>query len=139
MFDFDPSKHSDVALSGRRILVVDDSVTNMAVAVDALRMCGAEVHAATGGRRALDLVALTKYDLVLLDLDMPVIDGYAVGAAVRGSRDNASTPIVLFTAADPPDAERAVRDVRAQDIVHKPVDVDALREIVAKHLEAATA
>jgi CheY-like chemotaxis protein len=135
MFDIEASKRSGVTLTGRRILVVDDSPTNMEIAVETLETYGAQVDAANDGKRALEMVAHAKYDLVLLDLDMPVVDGYAVGAAIRASRDNMQTPIVLFTAADVDDAERAIRDVHAQDIAHKPVDIDALMDVVVRHLE----
>jgi CheY-like chemotaxis protein len=121
-------------LSGKRILVVDDNMINLDIAAETLSACGAEVETATGGGEAIELIGKARYDLILLDLSMPDIDGLAVGRAVRASETNASTAIMLFTASDAGEAKAAVRELNAKGYVSKPVDVDDLSRKVQQHV-----
>jgi CheY-like chemotaxis protein len=121
-------------LRGKKILVVDDNLINLDIASETLVSSGAEVDSAPGGAEALKLLAATKYDLVLLDLTMPGVDGMEVGRTLRSSPNNGQTPVLLFTASDTGDAKRAVKELNAQGLVSKPVDVDDLLKSVAKHL-----
>jgi two-component system, sensor histidine kinase and response regulator len=120
-------------LKGKKILVVDDNPINLDIAVEALMSSGANVDSAPGGAEAIKLLADAKYDLVLLDLTMPGVDGMTVGRTIRASSNNQQTPVLLFTASDTGDALRAVKELRAQGLVSKPVDVDDLLKSVAKH------
>lgn len=121
-------------LCGKRILVVDDNAINLDIAAETLAGCGAEVVTATGGGEAIELIGKAKYDLILLDLSMPDIDGLAVGRAARASTTNASTALMLFTASDAGDARAAMRELNAQGYVSKPVDVDDLTNKVQQHV-----
>lgn len=125
------------SLGGKRILVVDDNDINLDIAAESLTQSGADVDSADSGDKALDMIKATKYDLVLLDLTMPGTDGIVVGKAIRTSNNNADTPVVVFTASDTVDAARAVRELSAQGLVSKPVDVDDLLAVVAKHAKRA--
>lgn len=121
-------------LTGRRVLVVDDNAVNLEIAAETLSASGAEVDSAAGGAEAMDLIAKAKYDLILLDLSMPDVDGLTVGRAVRASDNNATTALVLFTASDASEAAQAARELQAKGLVSKPVDVDELARTVAKHI-----
>ena len=121
------------SLAGKRILVVDDNPINLDIASETLLMSGAEVDSAGGGEDAIALLGKTKYDLVLLDLTMPGVDGWVVGRALRSSDVNAKTALLLFTASDANDAQRAARELDAQGLVAKPVDVDDLTRKVEKY------
>ena len=121
-------------LTGKRILVVDDNLINLDIAGEALLSSGAEVDSAAGGEEALTFLAKTKYDLVLLDLTMPVIDGLTVGHAIRASENNGKTPVLLFTASDVGDAKRAAQEISAQGLVFKPVEVDDMLKSVSMHI-----
>lgn len=125
------------SLGGTRVLVVDDNEINLDIAAESLLQSGAAVDSADSGDKALDLIASTKYDVVLLDLTMPGTDGMVVGKAIRSSEKNANTAVVVFTASDSVDALRAVRELSAQGLVAKPVDVDDLLAVVAKHAKRA--
>lgn len=124
---------SSAALSGKRILVVDDNPINLDIATETLQCAGADVDAASSGREALTLLAGTLYDLVVLDLAMPEMDGLAVGRALRASNKNADVGIVLFTASDAAEAKKAVQQLGAKGLVAKPLDVDDLLRTVIKH------
>src|SRR5262245_39489175 len=111
------------ALKGKKILIVEDNEINMDVAVHALSLAGAMIDGATRGEEALDLVAHAKYDLVLLDLAMPGMNGVTLGKIIRRSEENGAVPIVLFTAAEGRDIDEAMRELSPEAMVGKPVDV----------------
>lgn len=114
------------ALAGREVLVVDDNPINLDIAIEALQSAGAHVKSAEGGADAIELLKRFKFELVLLDLSMPGIDGMEVGRVMRSSELNATTRLLIFTASDTGDANRAVRELKAQGVVPKPVDIDNL-------------
>lgn len=123
------------SLKDKRVLVVDDNVVNLDIAMEAVASVGAVVDAASCGEEALGLIARNTYHLAILDLFMPGIDGLSVGRALRASDANANTPILLFTASDASEARSAVRELKAEGLVHKPVDVDELLRAALRHLE----
>jgi two-component system, CAI-1 autoinducer sensor kinase/phosphatase CqsS len=69
--------------SGKRLLIVDDDAAQRATTRHKLEPVGAVIDQAAGGQRALEALASHSYDLVLLDLNMPVVDGYAVAERIR--------------------------------------------------------
>ncbi|MCE9521062.1 MAG: response regulator [Alphaproteobacteria bacterium] len=125
-----------VGLTNRKILVVDDNPINLEIAVETLQDAGAVVASAMNGGEALDHIKTTAFDLVVLDLTMPDIDGHEVGRGIRASANNAKVPLLIFTASDTADAKRAMRDLNAQGIVSKPMDIDDLLSKANEQLQA---
>lgn len=121
------------ALSGKQILVVDDNPINLDIATETLQLAGADVDAAASGPEALELLASKIYDLVVLDLAMPGMDGLAVGRALRASDKNANVGILLFTASDAAEAKKAAQQLGAKGLVAKPLDVDDLLRSAIKY------
>ena len=82
---------------GIRILVVEDNLINQKVAVRQLKQLGYESHTASNGHEAIVALEQTKYDVVLMDCQMPELDGYATTQLIRekGQRD---LPIIAMTA-----------------------------------------
>jgi CheY-like chemotaxis protein len=113
-------------LKGKKILVVDDNLINLDVAVEAFAMAGADVDGASDGAEAIKMVERNAYDLLLLDLFMPGVDGLDVGHAARISAANKNTRMLIFTASDKADANSAMQDLNANGIVGKPVEIDDL-------------
>ena len=113
-------------LKGKKVLVVDDNFINLDVAVEALTMAGAEVDSTSEGAEAIEMVERNAYDLLLLDLFMPGVDGLDVGHAARISAANKNTRMLIFTASDKADANSAMQDLNANGIVGKPVEIDDL-------------
>jgi CheY-like chemotaxis protein len=113
-------------LKGKKILVVDDNLINLDVAVEAFAMVGADVDGASDGAEAIEMVERNAYDLLLLDLFMPGVDGLDVGHAARISAANKNTRMLIFTASDKADANSAMQDLNANGIVGKPVEIDDL-------------
>jgi two-component system CAI-1 autoinducer sensor kinase/phosphatase CqsS len=87
------------AFAGKRLLIVDDDTAQRLTTRHKLQPLGAAVDEASDGLRALDLLARQRYDLVLLDLNMPVLDGYAVAEQIRQGQmpDNRDVCIVAYT------------------------------------------
>ena len=113
-------------LQGKKILVVDDNLINLDVAVEAFTMAGARVDSTSEGAEAITLVERNAYDLLLLDLFMPGVDGLEVGHAARTSTANRDARMLIFTASDKEDANRAMQDLKANGVIAKPVEIDDL-------------
>ncbi len=109
-----------------KILIVDDELLNRKVLEGLLKSFGFECASADSGRAALELLDST-YDLILLDIMMPDMDGFAVAKAVRAMPAYAALPIVMVTALSAkPDRLRAV-EAGASDFIAKPIDAVELR------------
>ena len=107
---------------GARILVVDDQPDNVQLLADLLSLHGYAVETALGGQAALDAVARSVPDLVLLDVVMPGMSGLQVLRRLRADARLAMLPIVLVTALDP-DVERVNGlEAGADDFLTKPVN-----------------
>lgn len=87
------------AFAGKRLLIVDDDAAQRTTTRHKLQPLGAAIDQASGGQRALEALASQRYDLVLLDLNMPVVDGYAVAERIRQGEVplNRAVRIVAYT------------------------------------------
>jgi PAS domain S-box-containing protein len=95
-----PEKTDDAPLQGLRVLLTEDNETNQKFAVRALEKSGHSVQVATNGQEAVDACADQLFDVVLMDIQMPVMDGYRATAILR-ERDTSSDrrlPIIAMTA-----------------------------------------
>jgi two-component system sensor histidine kinase/response regulator len=122
-------------LDGLRVLAVDDNATNLLVVGDLLRRWGAEVDCADGGTAALELLAgNTRYDVAVLDLMMPVMNGLELAARIQEAT-SAAPRLVLLTsdpAVDPPRAARAGFSYALTKPVHSGQLHEALVELVGR-------
>jgi CheY-like chemotaxis protein len=120
-----------------RILVVEDNATNQEVAVAVLNRFGLDVDTVPGGKEALDRISIETYDLILMDVQMPGMDGYEVTRRLRaGEAGDAgrSVPIVAMTA----HALDHDRDLALQsgmnDYITKPVNPRELARVLGSFL-----
>ena len=110
----------------RRVLITDDEpITRMLVKL-LLEKEKYEVLEASTGRQAVDIAKRERPDLLLIDLNMPEMDGYQAIAQVRRELTLATMPIVVLTSEDGPGVERRVLDLGADDYVIKPFDAQVL-------------
>jgi CheY-like chemotaxis protein len=109
-------------VTDRPILVVDDDPTILATVSEALDLEGFPVVTATNGAEALDEVTRHRPSLVLLDMRMPVLDGWGFMHAIR-ERGISLTVVVMTAAAD---ARRWGREIGAQAVLSKPFELDEL-------------
>lgn len=115
--------------SAGRVLVVDDDDTIRELIATALSDEGYEIQTAAHGADALDLIARWSPDLILLDMRMPVMDGWEFSEAYR-QLPGPLAPIVVLTAGR--DAASSASQVAAAGFVSKPFDLNGLLEVVAR-------
>ncbi len=123
----------DKARTRPRLLVVEDNAVNQKVAVGMLGMLGYRSDVAENGLEALDAVARFEYGAVLMDCQMPEMDGYTATAAIR-EREDATThlPVIAMTAAATPGEREKCLAAGMDDYVSKPVEPEALREVLER-------
>jgi len=121
-----------------RVLVVDDNNINQLVAKGMLEKFEINVDLANNGQEAVDCLQHTDYDLVFMDCQMPVMDGYTATKTIRepqSSVKNHSIPIVAMTAnAMQGDKDKCLAS-GMDDFIAKPVDIQKLRNILQKWLD----
>ncbi|HAG75891.1 MAG TPA: hypothetical protein DCL53_10575 [Thauera sp.] len=130
-----PSIDDDLAaLAGRRILLVEDNPLNQLVATELLRHIGLVVDIAADGAQALDMIERAPYDLVFMDMQMPVMDGLAATEEIRRRPQHAGLPIIAMTA-NAMDADRA-RCLAAgmNEHIGKPIEPQRLRAVLRRWL-----
>ncbi len=122
-----------------RILVVDDEPAVRSLMAVTLKLAGHDISEATGGEEALRILESDSFDLVVLDIMMPVTDGYEVLVRMRAMSNQAETPVVVVTARGY-DAEAMLREATggAVDHLSKPFDPADLEHAVERILAAPT-
>jgi CheY-like chemotaxis protein len=124
--------------AGRSLLLVEDNFVNERVAVYMLRKLGHRVEVARHGREAVDMLSRSVYDLVLMDCQMPEMDGFE---ATRIIRERASSvldhevPVVAMTAHTFPEDRARALACGMNDFLAKPVDASVLEHMLAKWLK----
>ena len=108
-----------------KILVVDDIPENVRLLEAVLVRRGYEVVTATDGRAALDLVETEEPDLILLDVMMPGLDGYAVCSQLRANEATAVLPVIMVTSSVGQEKRKAI-EAGADDFIPKPFNHDEL-------------
>jgi diguanylate cyclase (GGDEF)-like protein len=116
------------------ILIVDDSVGTIRALAGILREIGESVFA-TDGEKALAMVRESPPDLVLLDAEMPGMDGFAVCRAIKAEHDFADLPILFVTSHSGMDKEVEALSAGAVDFISKPPNPPVVRARVKTHLE----
>jgi signal transduction histidine kinase/CheY-like chemotaxis protein len=119
-------------IHGACILLVEDNATNQLVATGFLTKMGLKFEVANNGREAVEKVAANDYDAVLMDLQMPVMDGFEATRLIRGMAKGANLPILAMTAAAMVQDRLATQNAGMNAHVAKPIDP---RELVAALLK----
>ena len=115
------------------VLVVDDSEVNREVAMRAVRRMGYEVAAVADGTAAVEAVAGGGYAVVLMDCQMPGMDGYQATSAIRAlEAGGRRTPVVAMTASVMEADRRRCLDAGMDDFVAKPFDYGALEAVIGR-------
>ncbi len=119
------------AISGAgRVLIADDNPVNALIARRALESAGFTVSVAVTGSEALDAAARMAPDLVLMDLRMPVMDGFEAMRRLRA--DGFTAPILAVSAEMTPTIERRAREAGASGVAAKPLDAEAIRSLAVQ-------
>ena len=114
------------------ILVVEDNEINQLVARDLLELFGVNVSMANNGAEAVEMVRSESYDLILMDLQMPIMDGFEATRTIR--EFNTTVPIVALSAAVMEHDKELTRDAGMNDHLAKPIDIDELQRLLGHYL-----
>ncbi len=127
-------KASIAKLNGCRVLLVDDNEINQEMERDLLEDIGVIVVSAYNGEEAVDVLLHEEFDLVLMDCQMPVMDGYRATRLIRTSGQYDNLPIIAMTADVMPDDIERAGNCGMDDHIAKPVDIDQMFITMAKWL-----
>ena len=119
-------------LQGLSILLVEDNPLNILIAQTILQNGGAQIDVATNGQEALDIFNPGKHSLILMDLHMPVMDGYTATELFRGRGE--TLPIIALTANTIQDVEEDVYASGLTDIVVKPFNPENLYRLILQYV-----
>lgn len=122
-----------------RILVAEDNPVNQMIAVKMLEKLSLSAVVAGNGREALEQLKQSSYDLILMDCQMPELDGYETTREIRNSKSNHSTiPIIAMTANAMADDEQRCLDVGMNDYISKPIDFQKLAVVLSRWISIET-
>jgi len=121
-----------------RLLLVEDNPINQKVALEILKGTGANIDIAANGHEAIAAVRSRNYDIVLMDVQMPQMDGIQATRIIRGELEQTALPIIALTAHTMAgDREQCLR-AGMNDYVAKPIDRDELFRVIEKNLPQTT-
>jgi two-component system sensor histidine kinase/response regulator len=124
-----------LALRGARVLLAEDNEMNQQIACELLGEAGIVVDVAPNGEEALRKAHSTRYDLILMDMQMPVMDGLAATEAIRRITRLRHLPIVAMTANARAEDRRSCLDAGMNDFLSKPIDPDVLWAMLLKWIK----
>jgi two-component system cell cycle response regulator DivK len=120
-----------------KILIVEDNPDSMKLFRWTLEDEGYEIVGASSGEEALEAAAVAEYDLVIMDISLPGIDGKETTRRLRQTPNYETRPILAATAHAVKEEEDAIRSCGVDDMITKPIDEDALVETIARLLAGA--
>jgi CheY-like chemotaxis protein len=124
-------------LRGKRILLVEDNEINQMVATEMLQQMGMQVSVASSGEQAVEMAVSSSFDAILMDINMPGMDGYQATAQIRNTTrsKSAQLPIIAMTAYALAGDDQKVLRAGLNDYVSKPVHVVQLANVLMHWLE----
>lgn len=125
-------KHIETLLEGVKVLLVEDVSFNVIVIKKILTKWGVVVEVAENGELALEKAKQHKYDIILMDIQMPIMDGYEATKAMRTL--GVDTPIIALTASVSIEAEEAAKSSGMNDYLTKPINPKDLKEVLGKYI-----
>ena len=115
-------------LQGTRVLLVEDNEINRELATEVLTRNRLVVDTAVNGKEALAKLSNNSHDLVLMDIQMPVMDGYEAARAIRGKLGLGNLPIIALTASSSSSVREKCMEAGMDDYLSKPIDIHELME-----------
>jgi signal transduction histidine kinase/ActR/RegA family two-component response regulator len=129
------SKVELLVLKGTHVLVVDDNFINLTIAEAILNNAGISVVTAEDGQLAIEAVRQHNFDAILMDIQMPVMDGYEATKYIRTELALSNIPIIALSAnVMPSDVEKSLR-AGMNAHVGKPLDIDDLLKTLVEHIQ----
>ncbi len=125
------------SIKGARILLVEDNAINQQVATELLEQAGFVVTAVSNGNQGVQAVKRSEYDLVLMDIQMPEMDGHEATRIIREKRSFDSLPIVALTAHAMAGEREKALDSGMNDYLSKPIKSEDLYAVLTKWIKPA--
>ena len=122
----------EINFSDKKLLLVDDIEVNREIATMILMQFGFQVETATNGQEAVEKVQNNDYDLVLMDIQMPIMDGYEAAREIR--KFNTNVPLIAMTANAFSEDVQNAKEAGMNDHIAKPIDVPKMMETLKKYL-----
>ena len=130
-----PPPMKDAAVAGNRALVVEDNPANQTIVATILQSLDFDISIAADGAKAVEAVRTEQFDIILMDIHMPVMDGFV---ATREIRDLggwcASVPIIAVTANEMAKDRATYLAAGLDDLVPKPIDTRQFAETILRHM-----
>ena len=123
------------SIRGANVLLVEDNEINQQVALEILSEAGLLVTIANNGREGVDMVRKNDYDAVLMDVQMPVMDGFEATREIRKDEKYKDLPIIAMTASAMTQDRENTKAAGMNDHVSKPIDIRELFDTLAKWIE----
>jgi len=131
----EPAEKTPQRFDGRRVLLVDDNRVNLLVSSHTLRKFGCDVTIAEDGSKALELLSTDRFDIVFMDVRMPVMNGLETTQEIRRREAGRQrTPVVALTAGALIQEQQECFDAGMDDFATKPITSDAIGEVLARWL-----
>ncbi len=124
-----------LTLSGAHILIVDDNMLNQQIAQELLQESGITTELANDGLEAVDMVNTGNFDGVLMDVQMPILDGLEATRLIRISTNSKALPIIAMTANATEQERKRCLSAGMDDFIAKPIQPDQINNILARWLQ----
>lgn len=121
-------------LTGMRILLVEDNAINRTVAIEILKKLGCEVTTASNGKEAVEAAENGQFEAILMDLQMPGMDGYEATRAIRAREKSGRTPIIAQTAHAFAEDRTKCLEAGMDEHISKPIKVSELLKVLGRFL-----
>ena len=118
-------------LSGKKILLAEDNIINQEIIIGLLENSKIEIEIAENGKEAIELHSKNSYTLILMDIQMPILDGYKAAKAIR--KKDREIPIIAITASAMKEDIQKTIESGMNDHIHKPIDITKLYKILLKY------
>lgn len=125
-------------IAGKKILVAEDNELNKFILLNYLKNWNAHSDYAINGEQAIDYFKKNSYDLILMDMEMPGIDGIEATKIIRSMPKGLKVPIIALSASDFDDIREEVFSAGINEIISKPFQKESLKRNIIKILEKYT-
>jgi len=117
--------------TGSKILVIDDSTTNNLLLEAILKREGYHVFIAFSAEEALEQLCKELPDLILLDILMPIVDGFEFLKIIKSKDDLKDIPVIVISAVKIPEKLEKIKELGVQEFFPKPIDINALLTLIS--------
>lgn len=121
---------------GKVILIVEDDVKNLKLLRDILQFHGYSILEASDGSQAIALAIKHKPDLIIMDMQLPVVDGFEATRRIKSDESVKKIPIVACTALAMPEEKKRINEAGCDGYIQKPIDLTKFLLQIEKYLKA---